>query len=104
MNNTNSTSLPSYLKEVETAVGTFRIHFLRAVFNKDDLANVMVKAVKNHCFKITSETATKEERAEIADQNASELQKALNVAGHLGTENPVFHAEVSWAERKIYVS
>lgn len=96
------------MRKVKTAVGTFTVHFPYAVFNPEDRMNQIPKLLEHFPFKkpdptlrFDSDEARRAYVNKIHDQNASELQKALNEAVKFGISTPFCSVDLYYANREV---
>lgn len=94
----------SYLREVPTKVGTFRVLFPCAVFNPQDNFNRIPKALAEFAFREYPPNADKKEIRLIADWNARHLQECLNQAACYGTATPQASIDILYATRTVVIN
>lgn len=99
----SNTTTNSCIHEVETAVGTFTVHFPCAVFTKESMFNSIPEAIRNFEFLPTPEDADSAEKSKIADMNMTALQNALNKAICFGTNIPQGRVSINWYSKEVVV-
>lgn len=90
----------SYMRRVNTSVGTFTIHFPHGVMKGDPIEKI-VDFITNFQFRLAPENASINQLSLIRDVNASTLQQELNKFVCFGASSPSYGVDVLWGKREI---